>query len=124
MKDAADAPSSKGAQAAGASSPAAASPPNVASATSSAATSGSRRPSDVPPARDGELSRTLRVLLSLPELEFRVRWLADRLDHLPLEGAAELLDALCVQAGRSDPAAREVLISVALYFAALEEPSP
>lgn len=100
MKDAADAPSSGGVAAGGAHAPAAAHE------------------------RHAELGRTLRVLLSLPELELRLRWLGERLEQLPLTAAAALLDGLCEEACRADPSARQALLSVAIYFAALDEPSP
>jgi hypothetical protein len=60
----------------------------------------------------------------LPELELRVHWLSDRLEHSPLVEAAELLDALCEEAARTQPEAREALLGLALYFASLEEPCP
>jgi hypothetical protein len=60
-------------------------------------------------------------LTSLPELGLRVRWVADRLEHLPPAGAAELLDAICEEAGRADAAASEALLAVAVYFASLAD---
>ncbi len=72
----------------------------------------------------GAAARALRVLLSLPELQLRVRWLSDHLEHSPLTEAAELLEALADEAGRAEPEAREGMLGVALYFAGLEEPCP
>jgi hypothetical protein len=65
----------------------------------------------------------LRVLTSLPELGLRVRWVADRVEHAQAADAAELLDAICEEAGRADAAASEALLAIAVYFAGLgEEP--
>ncbi len=78
--------------------------------------------SEVPPAAKAtELARSLRVLTSLPELGLRVRWIGDRVDREQAADVAELLDAICEEAGRADAAASEALLAVAVYFAALGE---
>ncbi len=64
-----------------------------------------------------ELSRVVRVLSSLPELELRVRWLEDDVSRRSDASAAALFDALCEEAGRGDPGASAALLPVALYFA-------
>jgi hypothetical protein len=53
-----------------------------------------------------------------------VRWIADRVEHTPAADAAELLDAICEEAGRADAAASEALLAVAVYFAGLGEGPP
>ncbi len=64
-----------------------------------------------------------RPLLGIGEVRLRVAWLADWHRRTPTEEAALALDALCEQADRADPRAREALLAVAVFFAGLG-PSP
>jgi hypothetical protein len=48
-----------------------------------------------------------RVLLSLPDVELRVAWFRELLSRTPPNHAATLLNALCEDGERLDPAARE-----------------
>lgn len=57
-----------------------------------------------------------RVLLSLAEISVRVGWLNDALPRWPVPDAARLLNALCEENERGDPAAREVLLPLCLLF--------
>ncbi len=66
--------------------------------------------------RDAE--RLKRLLLSLPELELRVRWLGERFLRWPVETTALRLERLCAASERSEPDARTALLAVACYFAA------
>jgi hypothetical protein len=66
-----------------------------------------------------DVGRLKRLLLSLADIELRVGWLADRLETWPLAYKARLLDELCDESERSDPEAREALLSVAIHFARL-----
>ena len=65
--------------------------------------------------------RTKRVLLSLPDVGYRTSWLRNELLRMDLDAAAELLNALCEQSERSEPKAREALLTVAMLFASLGE---
>ncbi len=65
--------------------------------------------------------RTKRVLLSLPDVGYRTSWLRDELMRLEVRAAAELLNTLCEESERSDPRAREALLTVAMLFASLGE---
>lgn len=59
--------------------------------------------------------RLQRALLSLPEVDLRVGWIRDQLGRLPLERAAQELNALCEDSERSVPEAREALLAVAIF---------
>ena len=65
--------------------------------------------------------RVTRVLLSLPDVGCRTSWLREELFGLELEAAANLLNSLCEQSERSDPRAREALLTVAMLLASLGE---
>jgi hypothetical protein len=62
-----------------------------------------------------------RVVLSLPDVELRVAWLRELLVRLPPERAAPLLDGLCEEGERLDPAAREAALALALLLIGLGE---
>jgi hypothetical protein len=64
-----------------------------------------------------EARRLKRLIVSLRELGLRVNWLRDRLATWPVETSSLYLNALSEQSERSDPAAREALLPVALFFA-------
>lgn len=68
-----------------------------------------------------ERSQVKRVLLGLPELKLRLAWLDDQLRRWPLDGVAQLLDGLCEESERTEPAAREAVAAVALLFVSLGE---
>jgi hypothetical protein len=65
--------------------------------------------------------RVKRVLLSLPDVGYRTSWLRSELLRLEIGAAADLLNALCEQSERSDPRAREALLTVAMLLASLGE---
>ena len=66
-----------------------------------------------------DVQRLKRLLLSLTDVELRAGWLAERIEAWPLAYAARLLDELCDQSERSDPEAREALLTVSMHFARL-----
>ncbi|MBN2193783.1 MAG: hypothetical protein JW751_13285 [Polyangiaceae bacterium] len=68
-----------------------------------------------------ELGRLKRVLLSLPDHEYRMGWLRAELLSMPEEAAATLLDGLCEESERGEAFAREALLSVAMVFASVGE---
>src|SRR5690606_932444 len=61
--------------------------------------------------------RLKRTLLTLPDAELRVGWLADKLRSLPSAEAARALDSLCEDAESHASEAREVLVTIALLLA-------
>lgn len=63
------------------------------------------------------LSPLTRTLLSLQELQLRLGWLEEQLGRWSARRAADVLNDLCEQSERSDPSAREALLSVAILFA-------
>jgi hypothetical protein len=66
-----------------------------------------------------DVGRIKRLLASLPELPLRIDWIRDSLLRWPADQAAQLLNALCEENERSDPAAREAMLPIALLFARL-----
>lgn len=68
-----------------------------------------------------ELARLKRLLLALPDHEYRRGWLRTELERMGLDRAATVLDQLCEQSERGEATAREALLSVAMVFAALGE---
>jgi hypothetical protein len=66
-----------------------------------------------------DVAGLVRVLLSLPEVELRVAWFRELLSRTPCDRAAGLLDALCEESERLDPAAREAVLALAVLFAGL-----
>jgi hypothetical protein len=60
-----------------------------------------------------------RVLLSLPDVELRVAWFRELLSRTPADHAATLLNALCEDGERLEPAAREAVLALAVLFAGL-----
>ncbi len=68
-----------------------------------------------------DLARLKRVLLSLPELELRIDWLKQHLREWSLAEACGLLNQLCEASERSDPAAREAQLALALAFISLPD---
>src|SRR5687767_2323393 len=67
------------------------------------------------------VTRLKRILVSLPDLELRVAWLRSGLERAHPAHSAPLLDALCEDAERSDPSAREAVLALGLLFAGLGE---
>jgi hypothetical protein len=65
--------------------------------------------------------RVKRVLLSLSDAAYRLAWLRSEIERSALEDVAVLLDGLSEQSERSDPQAREAMLTVAMLFAALGE---
>ncbi|MEZ4221900.1 MAG: hypothetical protein R3B13_13285 [Polyangiaceae bacterium] len=63
------------------------------------------------------MSPLTRTLLSLQELQLRLGWLEEQLGRWSARRAADVLNDLCEQSERSDPSAREALLSVAILFA-------
>jgi hypothetical protein len=61
--------------------------------------------------------RVQRVVLGLPEVALRIEWLRDYLLTAPSADAAAELEQLCEASERSDPAARETVLALALLFA-------
>jgi hypothetical protein len=59
----------------------------------------------------------------LPDVGYRTSWLKSELADMELGSAADLLNALCEESERSDPRAREALLTVAMLFASLGESS-
>ncbi|HEY2409874.1 MAG TPA: hypothetical protein VGI10_27905 [Polyangiaceae bacterium] len=68
-----------------------------------------------------DVERLKRVVLALPDVTLRARWLRDFLAGFEHIEQARMLNALCEDGERSDPLARETILSVALLFAALGE---
>jgi len=67
------------------------------------------------------VERLKRVLLSLPDLALRTSWVRDYLINGSAHDSATVLNALCEDNERADPQAREAILPVALFFAALGE---
>jgi hypothetical protein len=67
------------------------------------------------------VTRLKRILVSLPDLELRVAWLRSGLERADPAHCAPVLDALCEDAERSDPIAREAVLALGLLFAGLGE---
>jgi hypothetical protein len=67
------------------------------------------------------VERLKRVLLSLPDLALRTSWLRDFLSNGSAHDSATVLNALCEDNERAEPQAREAILPVALFFAALGE---
>jgi hypothetical protein len=61
--------------------------------------------------------RVQRVILGLPEVGLRIEWLRDYLTSVPYGRAAVELEEVCEASERSDPAARETVLALALLFA-------
>lgn len=66
-----------------------------------------------------EVERLKRILLSLPELGLRIGWLRERLASWEPPEAGQLLNELCEQSERLDPAAREAQLALALALVSL-----
>lgn len=66
-----------------------------------------------------DLDQLTRIVLALPDPALRVAWVDEKLRTSPPASFARLIDRLCEQSERSDPQAREALLSVALAFAQL-----
>ncbi|HEY3496459.1 MAG TPA: hypothetical protein VGK73_17290 [Polyangiaceae bacterium] len=66
---------------------------------------------------DIDPDRVRRVVLGLPEVALRVEWLRDYLASAPSERTALELERLCEASERSDPGARETVLSLALLLA-------
>jgi hypothetical protein len=68
-----------------------------------------------------DVARLKRVLLSLPELGLRIDWLKEHLRQWPTADACRILNQLCEESERSDPAAREAQLALALAFVSLPD---
>ena len=68
-----------------------------------------------------DVARLKRVLLSLSELGLRIDWLKEHLRRWPTADACRLLNQLCEESERSDPAAREAQLALALAFVSLPD---
>lgn len=66
---------------------------------------------------DSRPERVCRVVLGLPEMGLRVEWLRDYLSRGPSREIAEELERVCEASERSDPAARETVLALAVLFA-------
>lgn len=66
-----------------------------------------------------EVERLKRVLLSLPDLGLRVGWLRERIATWAVPEACTIMNELCEQSERSDPAAREAQFALALAVISL-----
>jgi len=69
----------------------------------------------------GDAERLERVVLGLPEVGLRVDWLRDYLVTTPPASAARTLEELCEASERSDPSAREAVLSLAFLLARSSE---
>jgi hypothetical protein len=63
------------------------------------------------------------VVLGLPEIGLRLEWLRECLSFGPPREIAEELERVCEASERSDPAARETVLALALLFARSSEES-
>jgi hypothetical protein len=61
------------------------------------------------------------VVLGLPEVGLRLEWLREYLSSGPAREVAEELERVCEASERSDPAARETVLALALLFARSSE---
>lgn len=59
----------------------------------------------------------IRSLLALPELRMRVLWLQDRIFTRPVHELAPVLNDVAERSQSTDPRAREVMVSLAIYLA-------
>ncbi|HMJ11523.1 MAG TPA: hypothetical protein VK524_08940 [Polyangiaceae bacterium] len=66
-----------------------------------------------------DVARLKRVLISLPELGLRIDWLKQQLREWDVADACRLLNELCEESERADPAAREAQLALALAFVSL-----
>jgi hypothetical protein len=69
-----------------------------------------------------DVARLKRVLLSLPELDLRIRWLKEQLACAGISQGCVLFNELCEQSERADPAAREAQLALAFALISLSEP--
>ena len=63
------------------------------------------------------VARLKRLLLALSEPALRIGWLEEQLELWSVSEAATLLHGLCEESERSDPEAREALLSVVMLLA-------
>jgi hypothetical protein len=70
---------------------------------------------------NGDAERLERVVLGFSEVGLRVEWLRDYLANTPPANAATTLEELCEASERSDPSAREAVLSLALLLARSSE---
>lgn len=73
-------------------------------------------PSSSPPA-PSDVRATIRSLLALPELSYRVAWLAERWHKSPIEQTALQFEKLAQAGQGSDKGAREALFSLCILLA-------
>jgi hypothetical protein len=66
---------------------------------------------------DTDSDRFKRALLSLPDVRLRIDWLAQHVHHEPADSVAALLDVVIGESEISEPKAREVLMTIALWVA-------
>jgi hypothetical protein len=66
---------------------------------------------------DTDSDRFKRALLSLPDVRLRIDWLDQHVQHQPADMLAALLDVVIGESEISEPKAREVLVTIALWAA-------
>ena len=71
---------------------------------------------------DKETARFKRTLLSLADVRLRVDWLDGQVQSEPPDTLAALLDVVIGQSEVSEPKAREVLVTIALWAAGVARP--
>jgi hypothetical protein len=66
---------------------------------------------------DTDSDRFKRAVLSLPDVRLRIDWLDQHVQHQPADNVAALLDVVIGESEISEPKAREVLVTIALWVA-------
>lgn len=66
---------------------------------------------------DTDSDRFKRAVLSLPDVRLRIDWLDQHVQSQPAEWVAALLDVVVGESEISEPKAREVLVTIALWVA-------
>lgn len=66
---------------------------------------------------DTDADRFKRAVLALPDVRLRIDWLDQHVQHHPPETVAALLDVVIGESEISEPKAREVLLTIALWVA-------
>lgn len=66
---------------------------------------------------DTDADRFKRAVLALPDVRLRIDWLDQHVQHQPADVVAALLDVVIGESEISEPKAREVLVTIALWVA-------
>jgi hypothetical protein len=66
---------------------------------------------------DTDSDRFKRAVLSLPDVRLRIDWLDQHVQHQPADNVAAVLDVVIGESEISEPKAREVLVTIALWVA-------